>query len=145
MEILSDENRHSAVVKDARLILRADRERWPVPIEVRAAVVKRLTEIVQKTETAVVDKEGGVNYDENVADKNAIAASRALAALVAQNQRDEHPQQGPKQPTINVGVQVNGNPQSGRTLASQIVERIRLGGVSSVDSGGSVVVGSGGD
>lgn len=144
MELLSDDSKHETVLKDARLILRADKERWPVPDEVRTAVVKRLAEIVEKREVAVVDSEGGVNYDESIADKNSIAASKALALLVGQNQKDTQPKQS-TQPVVQVGVQVNGNPQSGRTLAGEIVKRLRIGGVSSGDSGRPVVISSGGN
>lgn len=144
MELLSDDSKHETVLKDARLILRADKERWPVPDEVRTAVVKRLAEIVEKREVAVVDSEGGVNYDESIADKNSIAASKALALLVGQNQKDTQPKQS-TQPVVQVGVQVNGNPQSGRTLAGEIVKRLRIGGVSSGDSGRPAVISSGGN
>lgn len=144
MELLSDDSKHETVLKDARLILRADKERWPVPDEVRTAVVKRLAEIVEKREVAVVDSEGGVNYDESIADKNSIAASKALALLVGQNQKDTQPKQS-TQPVVQVGVQVNGNPQSGRTLAGEIVKRLRIGGVSSGDSGTPTVISSGGN
>lgn len=144
MELLSDDSKHETVLKDARLILRADKERWPVPDEVRTAVVKRLAEIVEKREVAVVDSEGGVNYDESIADKNSIAASKALALLVGQNQKDTQPKQS-TQPVVQVGVQVNGNPQSGRTLAGEIVKRLRIGGVSSGDSGRPTGISSGGN
>lgn len=144
MELLSDDSKHETVLKDARLILRADKERWPVPDEVRTAVVKRLAEIVEKREVAVVDSKGGVNYDESIADKNSIAASKALALLVSQNQKDTQPKQS-TQPVVQVGVQVNGNPQSGRTLAGEIVKRLRIGGVSSGDSGRPAVISSGGN
>ena len=144
MELLSDDSKHETVLKDARLILRADKERWPVPDEVRTAVVKRLAEIVEKREVAVVDSEGGVSYDESIADKNSIAASKALALLVGQNQKDTQPKQS-TQPVVQVGVQVNGNPQSGRTLAGEIVKRLRIGGVSSGDSGRPAVISSGGN
>ena len=144
MELLSDDSKHETVLKDARLILRADKERWPVPDEIRTAVVKRLAEIVEKREVAVVDSKGGVNYDESIADKNSIAASKALALLVGQNQKDTQPKQS-TQPVVQVGVQVNGNPQSGRTLAGEIVKRLRIGGVSSGDSGRPAVISSGGN
>lgn len=133
MELLSSDKPED-IIKDGRLILRADKEDWPIPEEVKSDVVKRLHGIVNKTQVAVVDGEGGVNYDEDRADKNSNNASKILAMLVEQNRKRQQ-SKNPRpinQPTVNVGVQVNGNPQSGRMLASTILERIRIEGVSGV-------------
>ncbi len=133
MELLSSDKPED-IIKDGRLILRAEKEDWPIPAEIKTAVVKRLHDIVTKTEVAVVDGEGGVHYDENQADKNSTNAAKVLAQLVEQNRKRQQAN-NPRpvnQPTVNVGVQVNGNPQSGRMLASTILERIRIEGVSGV-------------
>ena len=63
------------------------------------------------------------------------AAAKVLIAMAEFNEKQEQPQRQP-QTTINVGVKVdNANSGSGRTLASQVVERIRLARLSGDNSG----------
>ena len=60
-----------------------------------------------------------------------VAAARVIVAMNAQN----NPPQPPPQPIVNVGVKIeNNNSDSGRNLASQIVERIRASRVSGDDT-----------
>jgi hypothetical protein len=104
---------------------RAVRERWPIDEEKRAAIVNRLCRIVDAEEVATITGDGRQVMDEDKATRNSIAAARVLVSMIGQNQRDEAPRGGTGGPVVNVGVQVNGNPQPGRTLASQIAQRIR--------------------
>ena len=126
LTILSDADDLKQTLADARLMGRAIRERWPIDEQKRMALVNRLCRIVEKEDVATTDQQGGVQYDEDKADRNATAAARVLVAMMAQNQRDEQPQRQAAAPVVNVGVQVNGNTQPGRTLASSIAQRIRL-------------------
>lgn len=75
-----------SIVKDCKLIERAAKEEWSITPERRAAVVDRLIEIIQKTSVMVATKQGPMQLD-GPADANAIAASRALVAMVGQNQK----------------------------------------------------------
>jgi len=60
-----------------------------------------------------------------------VAAARVIVAMNAQN--NPQPQQ---QTMVNVGVKIeNNNSDAGRTLASQIVDRIRTARISGNDSG----------
>ena len=122
--ICSDITDSKQSLADTRLMSRAVRERWPIDDVKRAVIINRLCRIVDKDDVAVTDQQGTVQYDEATADRNAIAAARVLVAMISQNQRDEQPRQQ-MAPVVNVGVAVNGNPQSGRNLATAIAERIR--------------------
>jgi hypothetical protein len=125
LRILADLSDHKQVLTDARLMARAVRERWPIDEEKRAAIVNRLCRIVDAEEVATITGDGRQVMDEDKAARNSIAAARVLVSMIGQNQRDEAPRGGPPAPVVNVGVQVNGNPQPGRTLATQIAQRIR--------------------
>jgi hypothetical protein len=125
LRILADPQDHKQTLVDARLMARAVRERWPIDEDKRAAIVNRLCRIVDTEQVASITADGREVNDEDKATRNSIAAARVLVAMIGQNQRDELPHGGPLPPVVNVGVQVNGNPQPGRTLASQIAQRIR--------------------
>lgn len=90
--ILTDEYR---IKTDLKMLGACVRKRWDVSDEVKAVVVDRLRGIVAKETVTVMTKEGPVNL-EGPADSNAVAASRVLAAIEAQNQADEHHAAGSK-------------------------------------------------
>jgi hypothetical protein len=69
----------------------------------------------------------------NGTERGKTAAAKVLIALAEFNRTVNEPGQ-PKQTTINVGVNVENNTDSGRTLANQIAERIRIERVSEGDS-----------
>lgn len=83
---LSDPHR---IESDCAMLRRAVRERWGVPHDKRGTVVTRLVDIVRKTSVLIPVKDG-VFDSEAVADANAVAASRVIVAMVAQEQADEH-------------------------------------------------------
>ena len=97
---------------DVRRIEQALRNRWELP--------QRLFEVLpgQMMKLLVT----GTARDQ-------IAAARVLVQLNAQNTQP----QDRVAPVVNVGVQVNGNPQTGRALASEIAERIRIERLSQQD------------
>jgi len=80
--VLSDPHR---LKSDCRMIERAIREGWPVPVEKMPTIVERLTGIVAKTSVDVPTKDG-TYPSESHADSNAIAAARVLTQMTAQNQ-----------------------------------------------------------
>ncbi len=86
--LLTDPHRMS---HDLRLLARAVKERWPV--RKRDVVVKRLLGIVEKTQVEVMTKTGPASLD-GPADANAVAAARVLVAMEAQNQDDQHHNDG---------------------------------------------------
>lgn len=67
--------RRSKTKKDAALIARALRQRWPIPAAVRPEIVKRLV--------AVARKKGPDS------DPNAMRAAQVLVQMDAQNQVDD--------------------------------------------------------
>ena len=119
-----------ATKADVALVSRAVRERWPGLQEKAESVVSRLMGIVQK-EAVLVPIGDGIGPSEGEADRNATAAARVLASMMAQQQRDEHAKNGAggRQTTINVGVNVDAriDEQRDRTLA--IAQRFRAGSV----------------
>ena len=115
---------------DCRLVNRAVEQRWPIGPDIARVVVQRLVGIVETTQVMCPTADGGVGPDEGKASANAIAASRVLAAMVAQNQRDEIASKPKQGMTVNVGVAVNGEPDSRRQRTLAIAERIRAGRVS---------------
>jgi hypothetical protein len=137
LTILRDPSDFKETRKDIGLLSKSVGQVWPVTEEHRIAVLNRLLRIVDKESVAVACKDGGVQYDEDKADKNAILASRVVQAMVSQNIRAERPvnQFAQLQPVVNVGVQVNGNPNGGRTLAAEIAERIRIERISQQPAG----------
>jgi len=92
--------------RDCRLLERAVREGWPIKPEHRAAILNRLLRVIEKDEVAVPTRDGGVEFLEEPADRNAIAASKAVIAMAAQNQADEHfdAKAPPVEATINIGA-----------------------------------------
>ena len=90
---------------DVRRIEQALRNRWELPQRLFEALPAAMMKLLVN----------GTSRDQ-------IAAARVLVQLNAQNTQ---PQERAA-PVVNVGVQVNGNPQAGRTLASEIAERIRI-------------------
>jgi hypothetical protein len=110
----------------------------PVLPDHKTAILNRLLRIIDKESVAIACKDGGVNYDEDKADKNAIAAATVVQRMIGQNLQAERPATaGFVQPVVNVGVQVNGsgNTDAGRTLASAIAERIRANRISQQPAG----------
>ena len=113
--------------RDIGLVSKAVGSVWPVSDDHKVAVLNRLLRIIDKESVAIACKDGGVNYDEDRADKNAIAAATVVQRMIGQNMQASRPATaGIVQPVVNVGVQVNGSPQAGRALASEIAERIRI-------------------
>jgi hypothetical protein len=78
------------VREDIALIQTAVKERWPVPLEKRPQIVRRLLGVVAKESVTVVTKRGEVVDAEAPADTNAVLASRVLVQMVGQNQKDDH-------------------------------------------------------
>lgn len=75
------------IAEDARTITRAAANRWPIPENVRAACVARMTKVLT---------------DPNASHRDAAAATRALAALDQQNQSDEH--KAKPDPGLNLNI-----------------------------------------
>ncbi len=98
LTVLSDEKR---IASDAAMIRKAIRLRWPIPADRRDKIVNRLASIVEKTAVDIPVKDGCFTSEYH-ADGNAIAASRVLAAMEAQNQSDEH--QADKNARIDGGL-----------------------------------------
>lgn len=120
----------SEVRQDCRLVTQAVQQRWPITTDKAAAVVDRLMGIIQTTEVMAPTADGGIGPDQGKADANAVAASRVLTAMVAQNQRDEQATRPKQGMTVNVGVAVNGGTDDRRAATLRIAERIRAGRVS---------------
>mgnify|MGYP003338111204 CR=1 FL=1 len=99
---------------DVRRIEQALRNRWELPQRLFEALPAAMMKLLV-----------------NGTARDQIAAARVLVQLNAQNTQ---PQERAA-PVVNVGVQVNGNPQAGRTLASEIAERIRIERLSSQPAG----------
>ena len=130
-----------SVKSDSAMIITAVEKRFPITQTIAKKLVRRLASIAEKTTVPVATKDG-VFECEATADKNAIAASNALRAMAAMNQRDElesirrsGPQKQSGQTTINVGVNVDNRTDERRNLTLAIAERVRAGRVLVVDSG----------
>ena len=136
--LLQDTNRPQS---DTAFIITAVEKRFPITQTIAKKLVRRLAEVVEK-KTVQVPTKDGVFDCEATADKNAIAASNALRAMAAMNQRDELEairRSGPKtqpQTTINVGVNVDNRIDQRRDQTLAIAERIRAGRILPVDPGG---------
>lgn len=91
------------VVADARMIARAVKDRWPIDETRRALIVTVLTQIAQTDSYEIerVENRSGGNGEgfgpsETTGKivqpnhRNQVAAARTLAAMVGQNQADEH-------------------------------------------------------
>jgi hypothetical protein len=126
-DLLTDPKRVSA---DAALIKKA--LRWGgLDDTKRNQVIDRLVKLVEKAGCQRVTKDGDTVIDEELADKNAIAASSVLVSIEAQNQRDEHlekrisgPLKQQPQTTINVGVNVDNRLDERRRQTLSIIERV---------------------
>ena len=137
--LLCDQPRISA---DAGLIRKS--LRWgALDDHRRGQVIDRLVTLVEKTGVPRLSKEGELIIDEELADKNAIAASSVLVSIEAQQQRDDHlekrlstPQRPVPQTTVNVGVNVDNRIDQRRDQTLAIAERVRAGRILPVDSGG---------
>ena len=105
----------TTIRSELRTLERGIRQKWDIPDEVLRMVPMRMLGIMAKGK-----------------DRDSIAAAKVLAALNAQNNPPEL-----AAPQINVGVKVENNQLSdaGRTLASEVVERIRTARISADDSG----------
>ena len=128
--------------EDTQLIQVAVKNRWPVTQTIAKKLVRRLVEVAEKKTVKIFAGEGVFDC-ESTADKNANAAAKTLLAMALMNQKDEieearrnGPQKPQPQTTINVGVKVDNHTDTGRTLASQVLQRIRNGVVSEGVSGG---------
>lgn len=136
--LLQDTNRPQS---DTAMIITAVEKRFPITQTIAKKLVRRLSDVVAKTTVPIATKTGIVDC-EATADKNAIAASNALRAMAAMNQRDEleairrNDPQRPQQTVVNVGVNVDNRTDERRNQTLAIAERIRAGRVLSVDSGG---------
>lgn len=85
-DLLSDPHR---IRGDLKTLGRAVREDWPVPEDVRPAIIERLVGIVAKRENEVVYKDGVATVD-GPADRNAIAAAALLRQMTGDRMTDEH-------------------------------------------------------
>ena len=122
--------------RDIGLLSKSVGSVWPVLPDHKTAILNRLLRIIDKESVAIACKDGGVNYDEDKADKNAIAAATVVQRMIGQNLQAERPTFHAPAPVVNVGVQVNGsNTDAGRTLASAIAERIRANRISQQPAG----------
>jgi hypothetical protein len=92
---------------DMQLIGQAVRKGWKIPDLLLDRLPAALAKIVTEGEP-----------------RHKIAAAKVLVQMHDSNSRTAGG--GTGGPVVNVGVQVNGNPQSGRNLATQIAQRIRL-------------------
>ena len=106
----------TTIRSELRTLERGIRQKWDIPDEVLRMVPMRMLGIMAKGK-----------------DRDSIAAAKVLAALNAQN----NPPELAQAPQINVGVKVENNQSSdaGRTLASEVVERIRTARISADNSG----------
>jgi len=92
----------------------------------KAEIVDRLRGVVRKTETVSVNKDGEPVATQDVADANAILASKVLISLESQIQKDEHLEKKLARPAgrgLSVGVNVGLN-QVQMMHASQRRERL---------------------
>lgn len=121
-------------VRDLKLLNRAVRGRWNIPLEHREAIVNRLLRIVSKEQVTVMTKAGPCLLEEP-ADKNAILAARVLAGLEGQNQADEHlasrPSEDRRGMTFNIGAigsistgQEPLSPSDAKRQAEEILQRV---------------------
>lgn len=121
-------------VRDLKLLNRAVRGRWNIPLEHREAIVNRLLRIVSKEQVTVMTKAGPCSLEEP-ADKNAILAARVLAGLEGQNQADEHlasqPSEDRRGMTFNIGAigsismgQEPLSPSDAKRQAEEILQRV---------------------
>ena len=110
-EILTD---HSHIRGDLRAIESSIKAGWKIPEVLYDQLATHMGKIVAR----------GSNREKT-------AAARVLVAMHGQNV----PVPLPAQTTINVGVKVEQSPDGGRSLASQIVERIRAERLSGDDPG----------
>ena len=130
-----------SVKSDTSMIVAAVEKRFPITQTMAKKIVKRLVDVTEKTTVPIATKTGIVNC-EATADKNAIAASNALRAMAAMNQRDEleairrsGPQKPSPQTTTNIQVNVGNPTDERRNLTLAIAERVRAGRVLVSDSG----------
>ena len=128
---------------DMQLVNMAIKQRFPITQTIAKKLVRRLMEVTEKKTVKIAVGEGVFDC-ESTADKNANAATKTLLAMAAINQRDEiehsrrtGPQKQQPQTTINVGVKVDNHTDTGRTLASKVLQRIRNGNISEGVSGRS--------
>lgn len=94
------------VRKDLRLIESAVRKGWN--IKRKNMIVRRLTEIVDKTHVSVLTKQGPFDSEE-AADRNAVAAARVLVAMNGQDQADDHLAVKNGQPEPNTTINIHNN------------------------------------
>ena len=128
-ELLTDVNN---IPKDMAFVNKEFRWRRLTETKKRR-IVDRLFKIVDKEFTTRLDAMGEVVHDEEMADKNSMAASDLLLKIESQKQKDEHllqkmastvkPQAA--QTTINVGVNVDNRTDERRNQTLAIAERIR--------------------
>jgi hypothetical protein len=132
-EILLSDREHK---KDTAIARRAVREKWPITPSKRQSLVNRLMDVVEKTEVSVTTKDGGVEYAEDPADKNSIAAARVLVAMNGQNQSAAKPAQQPQPQTVVNVVGVNAGAESGRSDLRALIDEFRTRRISGESSAG---------
>jgi len=116
-ELLSDPKH---IRGDLAIIHRSLLNQWKLPETLLSGLPQSMIKIV---------------VDENAKPRERIAAARNLMLMKAANDMAENPQPVP-QTTVNVGVKIDtANPGVGRTLAAQIVERIRAARISGNSAG----------
>ncbi len=73
--------------EDIRLVSRAVRHGWKVPVDRRPAIVERLVGLVERTSVTVSTMAGPVE-DQSRADSNAIQAAKVLVDMDGKDQTD---------------------------------------------------------
>ena len=120
------------------------RNRWPIPDEVKPALIARLCDIAERTSVDIMTKEGLVAL-KGPADITAVAAIRVIAMLEGQNQKDEHKlaeaeSAKPSGDTYNVGCvgqialgQEPLTPEDAKRQVQEVLARVkaRIGGTAS--------------
>lgn len=119
---------------DLKLVERAIRQRWD--IKNKGMLQRRLMEVVNKPTVPILTKQG-VFDSEADADANAIAATRVLVQMNAQDQEDDQFEIKQKNPQAGNVVNVNFNDaENNRTRLLALASRL---GVSSLEIDGVVI------
>ncbi len=102
---------------DIRLIERAIRNKWNIPDIVMELVPKMMLKIVAEGK-----------------DREKIGAAKVLAEMVKHNAEADRPTPEPQSPIVNVGVNIESNPDTGRSRIAVIGERVRARRISQSDT-----------
>ncbi len=106
--------------RDIGLLSKSVGSVWPVLPDHKTAILNRLLRIIDKESVAIACKDGGVNYDEDKADKNAIAAATVVQRMIGQNLQAERPATAGFAPTGTGDHSIKFTSVSSRTPSSAI-------------------------